>query len=88
MNERIGKVKRLEIANICYAEVSGRFALFQNPKYRGPRFSWDNFAEQCEEFSQDWMLIHNVRGHKESIRDTAKQFSLEIAERLVKRMSE
>lgn len=88
MSERISKTKRLEIANICYAEVSSRFAIFNNPKYRGPNFSWDNFAEMCEENAWQFMFTHNVRGHKESILIAAKQFSKEIAERLVKRMTE
>jgi hypothetical protein len=88
MNERISKTKRLEVANVCYANVAGRFAMFSNPKYRGPNFTWEWFVEHCEENSQDWMFIHNVRGHKETIYTTAKQFSKEIAERLVKRMTE
>ena len=87
MNERISKAKRLEIANVCYAEVSGAFAMFQNPKYKGPNFTWEWFVEHCEVHSVHWMFIHNVRGHKETILAEAKLFSKEIAQRLVERMS-
>ena len=88
MNERIGQTKRLEIANVCYANVAGSFATFTNPKYRGPNFSWEWFIDWCEKSAKDWMFIHNVKGHKESINSTATQMAKEIAELLVKRMSE
>lgn len=38
-----GSKKALQIANICYANVSALFAMFTNPKYRGPNFTWDWF---------------------------------------------
>ena len=37
----ISDKKRLEIANVCYANVAGEFAMFMNPKCRGPNFTWD-----------------------------------------------
>jgi hypothetical protein len=61
--------------------------MFQNPRHRGPNFTWNTFADYCEENSQDWMVIHNVRGHKETILAEAKLLSKEIAQRLVERMS-
>lgn len=83
----ISDKKRLEVANVCYANVAGLFAMFSNPKYRGQNFSWDLFIEHCEESSSDWIFIHNVRGHKESINQLAKSNSREIAQRLVSIMN-
>lgn len=84
----ISDKKRLEIANVCYANVAGKFAMFHNPKYRGANFTWAGFVEHCEECADEWMFIHGVRGHKETVNSTARQFAKEIAETLVKRMSE
>lgn len=81
----ISDKKHLEIANICYANVAGEFAMFTNPKYRGPNFTWDRWVKQCEESAADWMFIHGVRGHKETVKATAKQYALEIAQRLASR---
>lgn len=80
--------KRLEIANVCYANVAGLFAMFTNPKYQGPNFTWAWFVEHCEDSAPDWMFIHNVRGHRASIRAEASQFAKEIAQRLVERRAE
>jgi hypothetical protein len=84
----ISDKKRLQIANVCYANVAGLFAMFHNSKYRGPNFTWAWFVEHCEEHATEWMFIHHVRGHKETINSTAKQFAKEIAGTLVNRMSE
>lgn len=78
--------KKLQIANICYANVSGQFALFANPKNRGPDFTWDWFIKHCEENADLWMIIHHVygtRGDVTSINETAKQMCSEIAKHLV-----
>lgn len=88
MNKRISKAKRLEIANICYAEVSSRFAMLNNPKYCGPNSNWSNFVQHCEDISETWMFAHGVRGYKETVHANAKQFSREIAQRLVKLVTE
>jgi hypothetical protein len=88
MNERISHMKRLEIANVCYGYVAGSFAMFTNPRARGPNFSWEWFIDWCEKSAKDWMFLHPVKGHKESINSTATQMAREIAEQLVSRMSE
>jgi hypothetical protein len=41
-----------------------------------------------EQSAEHWIHIHNVRGHKETIRQTAKKYAREIAERLVKELTE
>lgn len=76
----ISTKKSLEIANVCYANVAGEFALFTNPKYRGANFTWEWFIDHCERMAQSWMLIHGVKGDTE---ETAKKYAREIAENLV-----
>ena len=75
----------MEVANVCYANVAGQFAMFCNSKYRGPNFTWSDFASMMEEQAGTWMMIHGVRGHKEDINKQAAQFAREIAQRLVTR---
>jgi hypothetical protein len=81
----ISDKKSMEIANVCYANVAGQFAMFCNPKYRGPNFTWSEFANMMEGQADTWMMIHRVRGHKEDVNKTAALFAREIAERLVTR---
>ena len=81
----ISDKKIMEVANVCYANVAGQFAMFCNSKYRGSNFSWSKFATMMEEQSGTWMMIHGVRGHKEDINNQAAQFAREIAQRLVTR---
>lgn len=80
----ISDKKRLEVANIVYANVAGDFACFVNPKFQGPIFSWKNFAEMEKDRARDWMFIHHI-GKKEEIMELAEQYAFEIAERLVTR---
>ena len=81
----ISDKKRLEIANVCYANVSGEFAMFMNPKYRGDKFTWQGWVEHCEESADLWMMISDVRGDKETVYSTAKQYAREIAQHLTNR---
>lgn len=81
----ISDKKRLEIANICYANVAGEFAMFTNPKYRGENFTWEWWIEHCEQQADLWMILQNVRGQKAEINETARRFAREIAEHLVHR---
>jgi hypothetical protein len=78
----ISEKKRLQVANVCYANVAGQLAMFCNPKNRGPNFTWDWFVEHCEQEADLWMMVANVRGHKETIKQTAKSFAREIAQHL------
>ncbi len=84
----ISEKKRLQIANICYANVAGEFAMFTNPKYRGPNFTWEWFIKHCKENADLWMMLHHVRGNQSEIKDTARKYAAEIAERLVERATE
>lgn len=80
----ISDKKRLEVANVCYASVSGLFAFFSNPRNRGPQFTWDTFPVLCEEESEIWMW--RIRGNRNDINCAAKEYAGEIARSLVQRM--
>ena len=75
--------KRLEVANICYANVAGEFAMFNNPKFRGPNFTWEWWIGHCEEAAEGWVFINDVRGDRKQIVPLAREYAKEIAERLV-----
>lgn len=79
----LSKLKQLEVANVCYANVAGRFATFTNPAFRGPNFTWDWFITHCEENADLWMMIHHVRGNKAELRELAVKTSGQIARTLV-----
>jgi hypothetical protein len=80
--------KRLEIANICYANVAGEFAMFNNPKFRGPKFTWERWIEHCEDAAEGWMFINDVSGDMKQIVALAREYAKEIAERLVGYLTE
>jgi tRNA(Ile)-lysidine synthase TilS/MesJ len=86
----ISDKKRLEIANVCYANVAGEFALFCNPKYRGPNFSWEWFIEHCEKSADLWLMVSSLHKEsaKEAVKEMARNFAREIAENLVKKATE
>jgi hypothetical protein len=84
----ISEKKRLQIANICYANVAGEFAMFTNPKYRASNFTWDWFIRHCEKNADLWMFVNNVRGKKDEIDEMARQFAVEIAENLVDKVTQ
>lgn len=84
----ISEKKRLQIANICYANVACEFAMFANPRNRGPGFTWDWFIEHCEGSAEQWMFVNHVCGHKQTINDTARRFAREISTTLVERATE
>ena len=80
--------QKMLIANVCYANVAGNFAMFTNEKYRGPNFTWAEFAPMMERNAATWMMIHNVRGNKTEVNILASVMAKEIAERLVARLHE
>lgn len=82
---KLSKAKQNEIANVCYANVVGRFADFCNPENRGPNFKWSNFVDNCIEDSDLWMIVHHVAGNKKYINILAKQYAKEIATLMVDR---
>ena len=79
----LSQKKKLEIANVCYANVVGQFAMFNNPKFRGPNFTWESFIQRMQDEADLWMGIHNIKGNKQMVNDCAKEFAKEIATTLV-----
>lgn len=75
----------MEIANVCYANVAGDFAMFTDESYRGPNFKWENFPDYEAENADLWVSIHGITGNKTEVVETAKRMAREIAERLVQR---
>lgn len=71
----------------CY--VANFFAMFLNPEFRGPNFSWDEFPRMAQEYAYTDMWINtglsdtskNEKKELEFIRATAKT----IAEQLIKK---
>lgn len=82
-------VTKLQIANVCYANVAGSFADFMNAKFQGPNFDWNKFPEMMENKAVLWLFMHDiVEGSKKENERTAKKFAREIAETLVKRLED
>lgn len=77
--------KRLEIANVCYANVAGNFAFFCNPKFRGHNFKWSEFAQMMAQQSDLWILSHDVKGDRSQNNIVAAEFAKEISETLLER---
>ena len=78
--------KRLELANYCYAHVSGMFASFCNEKERGPNFTWERFVDICANRSFSCaMACIKFSDDMPQYEYWARTFSKEIAETLLKR---
>lgn len=85
---KISKTKKLEIACVCYANVATEFAIFNNPKYCGVNFSWENFSSDCVSKVDMWMAIHLVYSssdykNKANLDSLARQYTKQFADSLV-----
>lgn len=80
-------IKQLQIANYCYALVSGMFAHFHNPIMRGASFTWEQFPEMVSELArvQVFTSVSMTKKTQAEIKETAAGFALEITTTLVKR---
>lgn len=85
MSKELSDRKCEEIALICYANVCSNFASFCNPKNRGPKFSWTEFADMMENYADSWMFVHHVKGDREQVNTLARKFAREIAEGMLRR---
>lgn len=79
----VNDLKRLEIANICYANVSGSFAALANRKNRGPNFSWKKFPDMMSKSAKTWIYLNAVSGNSAENISVAEQFAREIANTLL-----
>lgn len=82
------KHKKLEVANVCYANVSSLFATFVSSKMRGPNFTWERFPEICKDWASTWVFTHDIKGDKDALERCAEEYAVEIAQRLVNIMKE
>lgn len=78
------------IALYCHAVVARNFAMFHNPKYRGPNFDWASFpdmmAEQCKVSLFTWMQYSKKAAPE--VEKHAHDTGRAIAVMLVKTMTE
>jgi hypothetical protein len=86
----LSEKKKLEIANVRYAHISSSFAEFNNGRNRGNSFSWDWWKNWCVETSHYWMMVHNIKASKatkDAVNDLAREYSKEISDRLVLKLT-
>jgi hypothetical protein len=74
--------KKKDVALACYAMVSSTFAMMHNPKFRGPKFTWENFPEMMAERCKVEIFIY-VNRCTDEMKEYARQCGMEIATRLV-----
>lgn len=79
----LSKYKKLEVANVCYANVSSLFATFVSSKMRGPNFTWEKFPGICKDWASSWVYIHDIKGDRAALEQYAEECAVEIAQRLV-----
>jgi hypothetical protein len=81
------QAREMQVANACYAMVSGEFARFVNPKNQGLNFDWENWARSVTERCrvEIWLYVPVPRNVtlKNKIADTAAKFGSEISKGLV-----
>lgn len=82
----ISKVKRLEIANCMYGNVSGLFAYCTNTEHRSPNFKWSVFTHMVKGNCNSWWWIYcgqrKITGEESEL---VKQYATEIATTLLQR---
>jgi hypothetical protein len=79
--------KKKDVALVCYAMVSSTFAMMHNPRFRGPNFNWDEFADMMKERCEKEIFIY-VYPCTDEMKSYAKQCGSEIAARLVSYIKE
>lgn len=79
----LSQKKKLEIANICYANVSSDFAMMLNTKYQGSKFTWEGWVKRMQRESDLWLILNVVKGNTKANEALAREYTKEIAERLV-----
>lgn len=80
-------MKEQEISLTCYAIVSTNFALFLNPKFRGPNFTWEEFPLMMAEMCHNSIFMYSPKvgeKHMKLAYDNGKT----IAEKLIRLMTE
>lgn len=75
---------------VAYATVSHFFAMFHNPRMRGPNFSWDNFPNMMKEMVAVQVYSANIVSptHIPIAEAQARKVGFQIAENMVGWMME
>ena len=81
-----------EIIIMCYAEISSLFAMMNNPKYRGDKFTWEDFPDMAKGLctAKVHFLVEysgkrkQQKQQKQQIEKMAEKYALEIANTLYK----
>ena len=81
----ISKTKKLEIANICYANVSGMFAGFVRNINNGHLYNWSDFPNYCERSADLWLMLNSNIKRNDQVVALARAYAKEIATTLVTR---
>ena len=85
---KIGNGDMDRISLHCHAVAVHHFAMFHNPKYRGPKFKWENFPEilasYCE--TQAFCICENKRKIM-AYQEHGRKTGLEIGQRMVQLMT-
>lgn len=85
--KELSKSRQKDVALVCHALVGSMFAMMHNPRFRGPNFKWEEFAEYMGERCETELFIY-VHPCTDKMKEYAKKCGSEIAARLVSRMSE
>lgn len=82
--------KITEIELICYATVGHMMAVMHNPRYRGAKFTWEDFPEMMASHCEMQVTMSCVMSPKleQQCLEYAAQFGRDIARRWVKTMTE
>jgi hypothetical protein len=81
--QNLPQKKQLEIANICYANVAGSFALFTNTTYQGPNFTWLWWRDHLINQAEDWLMVNDVKGNQKQNKELAIKYTKEITNSLL-----
>ena len=78
------------IALFCYSWVCHHFAMFCNPLYRGPKFTWDRFTDMMADQCKNMLFVHVVypKRQQDECEKHAAKTGHEIAAKMVKWMTE
>lgn len=78
-----------QVDNICHVVVARLFASFHNPKFRGDKFSWNNFPNMMESYCMNQVFMANIANKNNTKAcEYAAVKGKEFAEELVKIMTE
>ncbi len=76
--------KQMQISEIILANVAADFAFMMNPKYRGPKFTWDDWLERIDKRCEIWLGINMTNKMRPEYVQFARKRGKEFASNLVR----